>query len=69
MEVGDINGHVERDRAGYSGVHISSNVGSYRGTVGARRGAGGGGIPPEEFLRSSVATWRIGRVLVAPSGG
>ena len=28
-----------------------------------------GGIPPEEFLRSSGALWWISRVLVAQSGG
>ena len=28
-----------------------------------------GGIPPGGFIRSSGALWRIGRVLMAPSGG
>ena len=48
----------------YIYIYISSNVCGYRGMVAAPRGNF-----PGEFLRPSVATWRIARVLVAPSGG
>ena len=42
----------------------SSIVGSYQGMLAAERGGW-----KVEFLRSSGATWRIGRVPVVPPGG
>ena len=56
-------------------VHVSSNVGAYRGMVAAQRGNSPGGIPPVKCRHladrscTSGAIRRIDRALVAPPGG